>query len=93
MSLSGLVEIPRSFDVAQGRLQEKRGFVMPAKAGIHLWFRWQGKEDLDSGPGSGPGQALRRNDERKSRLLVDAFRTSRLGAKGHPVVNNATRYR
>ena len=46
MSLSGLVEIPRPFDVGQGRLQEKRGFVMPAKAGIHLGS-WQGKEDLD----------------------------------------------
>ncbi len=48
---------------------------MPAKAGIHLRFRWQAKEDLDSG--------LRRNDERKSRLLIDEFRTRRLGAEGH----------
>jgi hypothetical protein len=31
-----VVEIPR--------LQAKRGFVMPAKAGIHLRFRWQAKE-------------------------------------------------
>jgi hypothetical protein len=31
-----MVEIPRPFDVAQGRLQVKRGFVMPAQAGIHL---------------------------------------------------------
>ena len=75
MSLSGMVEIPR--------LQAKRGFVMPAKAGIHLRFRWKAKENLDSGPGSSPGQALRRNDERKSRLLVDEFRTRRLGAEGH----------
>jgi len=58
---------------------------MPAKAGIHLRFRWQAKENLDSGPGSSPGQALRRNDERKSRLLVDEFRTPRLGAEGHSV--------
>ena len=56
---------------------------MPAKAGIHLRFRWKAKENLDSGPGSSPGQALRRNDERKSRLLVDEFRTRRLGAEGH----------
>ena len=40
---------------------------------------------MDSGPGSGPGQALRRNDERKSRLLVDEYRTPRLGAEGHSV--------
>jgi hypothetical protein len=39
---------------------------MPAKAGIHLKFRWQAKDDLDSG--------LRRNDERKIRLLEE-FRT------------------
>jgi len=45
---------------------------MPAKAGIHLRFRRQAQENLDSG--------LRRNDERKSRLLVDEFRTPRLGA-------------
>jgi len=38
---------------------------MPAQAGIHLWFRWPAKENLDSG--------LRRNDERKNRLLVDEF--------------------
>jgi uroporphyrinogen-III synthase len=50
---------------------------MPANAGIHLRFRWQAKEGLDSG--------LRRNDERKSRLLVDEFRTPRLGAEGHSV--------
>jgi len=58
---------------------------MPAKAGIHLRFRWQAKENLDSGPGSSPGQALRRNDERKSRLIVDEFSTPRLGAEGHSV--------
>ena len=58
---------------------------MPAKAGIHLRFRWQATEDLDSGPGSSPGQALRRNDERKSRLIVDEFTTSQLGAEGHSV--------
>jgi hypothetical protein len=69
MSLSGMVEIPRR--------QAKRGFVMPAKAGIHLRFRWQAEEDLDSG--------LRRNDERKSRLLVDEFRTARLGAEPRSV--------
>jgi len=51
---------------------------MPTKAGIHLRFRWQAKENLDSG--------LRRNDERKSRLLVDEFRTPRLGAEVHSVI-------
>ena len=47
---------------------------MPAKAGIHLRFRRQAQENLDSG--------LRRNDERKSRLLVDEFRIPRLMAEG-----------
>ena len=50
---------------------------MPANAGIHLRFRWQAKENLDSG--------LCRNDEGNSRLLVDEFRTRRLGAEGHSV--------
>jgi hypothetical protein len=34
MFLSGMVEIPRPFDGAQGMLQAKRKSVMPAKAGI-----------------------------------------------------------
>src|SRR6185295_9595636 len=59
MSLSGMVEVHR--------LQAKRRFLMPAKADIHLRFCWKAKENLDSG--------LRRNDERKSRLSVDEFRT------------------
>jgi len=50
-----MVEIPRPYDVAQGRLQAKRKFVMPAKAGIHLRARRKAKENLDSG--------LRRNDD------------------------------
>jgi len=74
MSLSGMVEIPC--------LQAKRGFVMPAKAGIHLRMFCKAKKNLDSGPGSGPGQALRRNDGRKSRLPVDKFRTPQLIAEG-----------
>jgi hypothetical protein len=74
MSLSGMVEIPR--------LQAKRRFVMPAKAGIHLRARCKAKENLDSG--------LRRNDERKSRLLVDEFRTPRLGAEGHSVLSESS---
>jgi len=45
----------------------RKGFVKPAQAGIHLRFCWKANENLDSG--------LRRNDERKSRLLVDEFRT------------------
>ena len=47
-------------------------------ASIFLWFRWKAKENLDSG--------LRRNDKRKSRLLVDEFKTPRLGAEGHSVL-------
>jgi hypothetical protein len=31
-----MVEIPRSFDRTQGRLQAKRGFVMPVNAGIQV---------------------------------------------------------
>ena len=58
---------------------------MPAQAGIQLRCRWQSKENLDSGPGAGPGLALRRNDETQSRLLVDEFRTPRLGAQGDSV--------
>jgi len=50
---------------------------MPATAGIHLRFRWQANEDLDSD--------LYRNGEKKSRLLGDDFRTPRLGAEGHSV--------
>jgi hypothetical protein len=55
MSLSGMVELPR--------LEAKRGFVMPAQAGIHLRARFKAKRNLDSGPGSSPGLALRRNDD------------------------------
>jgi len=66
-----MVEIPR--------LQAKSRFVMPEKSGIHLRPRCKTKENLDSATGSGPGQALRRNDDNKmSRLLVDEFRTLRL---------------
>jgi len=50
-----MVEIPRPFDLAQGRLEVKRGFVMPAQAGIHLRARCKAKRNLDSG--------LRRNDD------------------------------
>ena len=32
-------QIPRPFDLAQGRLQAKRRFVMPAKAGIQIRIR------------------------------------------------------
>jgi hypothetical protein len=65
-SFWGVIEIPL--------LQAKRGFVMPAKAGIHHRIRGQAKENLDSG--------LRRNDQTKSRLLVDELRTPRLEPRG-----------
>jgi len=45
---------------------------MPAQAGIHLQRRGKAKENLDSGPGSSPGQALRWNDGKKSRPAVDS---------------------
>jgi hypothetical protein len=51
---------------------------MPAQAGICLCLCCKAKKSLDSGPGSSPGQALRRNDESKSRPLVGKFRTPRL---------------
>ena len=51
---------------------------MPAKAGIHLRFCCRAKKTWISGPGSSPGQALRRTDEGKSRLRVDDFRIPRL---------------
>jgi len=51
--------------VAIPRLQTKRRFVTPAQAGIHLRARCKAKENLNSGPGSRPGQALRRNDDKE----------------------------
>jgi iron(III) transport system substrate-binding protein len=68
-------------------LRLKWRFVTPAKAGIHLRLRCKLKENLDSCPGSGPGQALRRNDERQNRLLVDEIRTLRFNAEGQSVLN------
>ena len=50
---------------------------MPAKAGVHLRLRWESRANLDSGPGSSPGQALRRNDEMKG--LVPATNSEPLG--------------
>jgi hypothetical protein len=47
ISLSGMVEFSRPFDLAQGRLQTKRGFVMPAEAGIHLRFRGGFSQQFD----------------------------------------------
>ncbi len=42
---------------------------MPVRAGMHFGFR-ELEENLDSGPGSGPGQALRRNDERETAAIM-----------------------
>ena len=39
MSLSGMDEILRSFDRAQGVLEAKRSSVMPAQAGIQVFPR------------------------------------------------------
>lgn len=39
---------------------------MPVKTAIQLHLRCMAKENLDSGPGLGPGQALRQNDEFKT---------------------------
>jgi hypothetical protein len=64
---------------------------MPAKAGIHLRACCKAKENLDSGPGSSPGQVLRRNDGRKGRLPVDKFTTHRLKTNGRSVANGNSR--
>jgi len=53
-------------------------FVMPAKAGIQVRFRFKFQNRLDSG--------FRRNDGNKSRLSVDKFRTPRLEAEGRSVL-------
>jgi len=60
MSLSGMVEILCPFDLAQGWLEAKRGFVMPAQAGIHLRGRCKARRNLDSG--------LRRNDDPEDKM-------------------------
>ena len=60
------------------RLHAKREFVMPANAGIQVRFQFTIKDRLDSG--------FRRNDRNKSRLPVDQFGTSRLGAEGRSVL-------
>ncbi|MSP40605.1 MAG: ABC transporter substrate-binding protein [Deltaproteobacteria bacterium] len=78
MPRSEMVEIPRPFIGVQDKLQAKKGFVMPAKAGIHLHFWCSAKKNLDSG--------LRRNDGTESRLLVDEFRIPRLKAEGCSVL-------
>ena len=82
MSLSGMVEIRR--------LQAKRRFVMPAydpgETGIPCpksvrFSTYDGRCPTESAR-IAPGR-LRRNDESKSRLPVDKFRTPRLKAEGH----------
>jgi hypothetical protein len=52
---------------------------MPVHTGIHLGARFvhgSPVKNLDSGPGSSPGQALRRNGRKRSRLPVDNLSTS-----------------
>ena len=79
LTLSTIAVIPR--------LQAERRFGMPARAGIHPRARCKVKENLVSGPGLGPGQALSRNDDPKRRLPVDEIRTPRLYADGHSVTS------
>jgi len=64
-----MVEIPR--------LEAKRGFVMPAQAGIHLRARCKDKEYLDSG--------LRRNDDTEESTSSRQIHAPRVKAEGHPV--------
>jgi hypothetical protein len=51
--------------VENPHFQRKKAFVMPAQAGNHLRAPCKARENLDSGPGSSPGQALRRNDDKE----------------------------
>ena len=62
-----MVEIPR--------LEAKRGFVMPAQAGIHLRARRKAKINLDSG--------LRRNDYKE--LSISSQRIQTLGFKSRVI--------
>ena len=48
MSLSGMVEIPRPFEGAQGMLEAKRKSVMPANAGIQCGGVRAKTQNLDS---------------------------------------------
>jgi len=64
-------------------LVAKKKFVMPAQAGIHLGVGCNSPETLDSGPGSSPGQALRRGDGpdmSKSILAIDRVVTNAVWA-------------
>jgi hypothetical protein len=73
----------------------KADIVTPVETGVHppdprIWIPFfNGMTDavrqLDSGPGSDPGWALCRNDERKSRLPID--HSEPLGSK--PSVDGA----
>ena len=78
MSLAGMVEIPRPFDVAQDMLQAKRYSVMPAQAGIQCGGGWQNEK---------PGFPLSRERRQgESRLRVDANRIPRLRAEGRLII-------
>ena len=67
MSLSGMVEMPRPFDGAQGMLQAERKSVMPANAGIQCGGVGAKTQNLDS--------RFRGKDGRGSRLPVDVMKS------------------
>ena len=58
---------------------------MPVKAGIHLRARCKAKKAWIPAPDHVRGRLYAGMTIRKSRLLVDEFRTPRLGAKGPSV--------
>jgi hypothetical protein len=82
MFLSGMVEIPRPFDRAQGMFQVKRRSVMSAPD----QSRGQAPAGIQGGEGVAIGENLdsrfRGKDGRGSRLPVDIVQIPRLRATG-----------
>ena len=72
--LSGMIEIPR--------LQAKRGLSCRRRPASIFGFVGRPKKTWIPAPDRVRG-ALRRNDEKMSRLPVDEFRTAQLEAEGH----------
>ena len=86
LSLSGMVEIPRPFDGAQGMLQAKRRSVMPAQS-LPPRKRGAGIQCGGMREHIKPGFPLsRERRKRESRLRVDVFRIPRLIAEGCSIV-------
>ena len=65
---------------------------MPAQAGIHLGARCKAKRNLDSGPGSSPGQALRRNDDPEESTYSRRIHNLSAWSRGSFSVRDAVRF-